>query len=154
MTEFRRKTVSYLIASVLRIGEFPVLPGTIASLVALLVHVFYFHRLGVWGLGWVAAVGASGLIASHRLLQGSPSQDPSWIVVDEFLGMMISLIFIPLRWPFLLLGFCLFRFFDITKLFPINRLERLPGAWGVVFDDVGAGLYTNLILQIFVRLTS
>ena len=146
--------VSRFIASVFGIGEIPILPGTVASLAGLALYVFYLHRVGNAILGWLGGVGWVGLIASHQALKGQKETDPSWIVIDEVLGMLVTYSFIPLRWPFLLLGFCLFRFFDITKLFPINRLERLPGAWGVLLDDVGAGLYANLLLQIFLRVTS
>jgi len=146
--------VSRVIASVFGIGYIPALPGTLGSLAGLLLYAAYFHRLGgaVWGS--IAALTLVGLFASHKALQGSGETDPSWIVIDELLGMLVSLAALPLRWPIVLLGFCLFRFFDIIKLFPLNRLERLPGAWGVLLDDIGAGLYTWFILQIFLKFTS
>ena len=146
--------ISRMIASVFGIGFTPVLPGTLASLAGLFLYVVYLHRTGMVFWGWLGGVALVGFVASHRALQGETDTDPSWIVIDELLGILVTYSWIPVRWPLLLLGFCLFRFFDITKLFPINRLERLPGAWGVLLDDVGAGLYANLLLQIFLRVTS
>ena len=146
--------ISRLIASVFGIGYLPYLPGTFGSLAGLLAYVFFLHAMGASFIFWILGLMVVGLIASQNALKGQMLQDPSWIVVDETLGMFVSYYLIPLRWPYLLLGFCLFRFFDITKLFPINRLEHLPGAWGILFDDLGAGLYTNLLLQIFLRLAS
>ena len=146
--------VSRIIASVFGIGFIPFLPGTLGSLAGLLGYLFFLHTTGTALLIWLLGLGAVGLVASQRALKGQKLVDPSWIVIDETLGMLVSYYLIPIRWPFLLLGFCLFRFFDITKLFPINRLEHLPGAWGIFLDDVGAGVYTNLVLQIFLRVAS
>ena len=146
--------LSRFIASVFGVGFIPFLPGTLGSAVGLLGYVLYFHTTGSALLFWLFGLGVVGLVASQRALRGQRQTDPSWVVIDETLGMLVSYYLIPIRWPFLLLGFCLFRFFDITKLFPINRLEHLPGAWGILLDDVGAGVYTNLLLQIFLRVTS
>ena len=149
------RSLSRFIASVFGIGFLPFLPGTLGSVAGLLLYVFYLQRMGGGVFfGWLIGLGLVGLLASHKAIAGGKENDPSWIVIDETLGMVVSYSLIPARWPFLLLGFCLFRFFDIVKLFPINRLENLPGAFGVVLDDVGAGIYTNLLLQIFLRLTS
>ena len=145
---------SRIIASVFGIGYLPFLPGTLGSLAGLLGYVFFLHTTGTSLLLWLLGFGAVGLVASKRALRGQRQTDPSWVVIDETLGMLVSYYLIPIRWPFLLFGFCLFRFFDITKIFPINRLEHLPGAWGILLGDVGAGVYTNLILQIFLRATS
>jgi phosphatidylglycerophosphatase A len=73
-------------------------------------------------------------------------KDPRYIVIDEACGMMVALMGLPLNWMTLVAGFLLFRLFDIVKPFPIRRLERLPGYWGILFDDLGAGLYVWLIL--------
>jgi phosphatidylglycerophosphatase A len=62
--------------------------------------------------------------------------------------MCISLLFLPVNWKYVLAGLVLFRFFDIRKPLLIRKLEVLPGGWGVMFDDVLAGIYSNLILQV------
>lgn len=79
-------------------------------------------------------------------------KDHSRVVIDELSGIFISLLFVPVTIPYLLIGFILFRFFDILKPLLIRRLEALPGGWGVMADDVLAGVYANIILQIIVWL--
>jgi phosphatidylglycerophosphatase A len=74
--------------------------------------------------------------------------DSNRVVIDEIAGMGITLIFIPVNIPFVFTGFVLFRFFDIVKPLFIKRLEALPGGWGVMLDDVVAGIYANILLQI------
>jgi phosphatidylglycerophosphatase A len=75
-------------------------------------------------------------------------KDPQIIVVDEIVGFLVGNFLAPLRWTVLFWSFLLFRFFDITKLFPINRLEQLPGGAGIVLDDVMAGCYTFFSLRL------
>ena len=74
-------------------------------------------------------------------------KDSSKVVIDEAAGMMISLLFIPVTPAYVATGFILFRLLDITKPLLIRRTESLPGGWGVMMDDMIAGLYTNLLLH-------
>lgn len=74
-------------------------------------------------------------------------KDSSRVVIDEAAGMMISLLFVPVTLPYIATGFIVFRLLDITKPLLIRKTEILPGGWGVMMDDVLAGLYTNLILH-------
>lgn len=74
-------------------------------------------------------------------------KDSSRVVIDEAAGMMISLLFIPVTLPYMITGFVLFRLLDITKPLLIRKTESLPGGWGVMMDDILAGLYTNLLLH-------
>jgi phosphatidylglycerophosphatase A len=76
------------------------------------------------------------------------------VVIDEVVGMGITLLFVPVRWPYLLIGLLLFRFFDIVKPLYIRKMENLDGGWGVMMDDVLAGVYANLLLQLVVFATS
>jgi phosphatidylglycerophosphatase A len=76
-------------------------------------------------------------------------KDPQIIVADEIVGFMIANFLAPLRWAPLLLGFLLFRIFDIAKVYPAARLEKLPGGTGIVLDDVLAGVYAFVIVQTF-----
>lgn len=75
-------------------------------------------------------------------------KDDKKVVIDEVAGMCISLLFIPVSWSTLLAGLILFRFFDIVKPLYIRRLENVGGGWGVMLDDIVAGVYTNLILHL------
>jgi len=76
-------------------------------------------------------------------------KDPSSVVIDESAGMCITLLFLPVKIYYLAAGLVLFRFFDILKPLFIRKTEKLPGGWGIMFDDVLAGIYSNLILQVF-----
>jgi phosphatidylglycerophosphatase A len=78
------------------------------------------------------------------------AKDPQIIVADEIVGLMIANFLAPLRWAPLLLGFLLFRLFDIAKVYPAARLEKLPGGLGIVLDDVLAGVYAFVIVQTFI----
>jgi phosphatidylglycerophosphatase A len=77
--------------------------------------------------------------------------DPQEVVIDEAMGMAVTLAFVPLEVVTIGLGFVLFRIFDVTKPFPARRSEELPGGWGIVMDDVIAGIYANVSLQIIAR---
>ncbi len=77
--------------------------------------------------------------------------DAQVIVIDEVMGVILALAFLPFTWKTAVAGFVLFRLFDIWKPFPISRLQDLPRGWGVMMDDVGAGILANLVLQIAVR---
>jgi phosphatidylglycerophosphatase A len=81
-------------------------------------------------------------------------KDSGKVVIDEVAGMCVSLLFVKISFTLVLLGFVLFRVFDITKAFGVHRMERFPGGWGVMAVDVLAGIYTNLLLQLFVLFTN
>lgn len=74
-------------------------------------------------------------------------KDHNRVVIDEVAGMCITLLFIPIKIKYIIAGLVLFRFFDIVKPLGIRKLEKLPGGWGVMADDVLAGIYANLLLQ-------
>ena len=92
-----------------------------------------------------------GIPASTRVARESGIKDPGFVVIDEVAGQMFSLIIAPLRWKYLLLSFILFRCFDIFKPPPLRALERLPEGIGIMVDDVGAGLYSLLVLAIVLK---
>ena len=79
-------------------------------------------------------------------------KDSSRVVIDEVAGMCISLLFIPVSIQWVLIGLALFRFFDIVKPLYIRKAEALPAGWGVMADDVLAGIYSNLVLQVIIYL--
>ncbi|WP_231582610.1 phosphatidylglycerophosphatase A [Pedobacter sp. BMA] len=86
-------------------------------------------------------------IYSGNVVEEIWGKDHQRVVIDEVVGMCIALLYIPLKWPYILIALVLFRFFDILKPLYIRKLEALPGGWGVMADDVLAGIYANLILQ-------
>jgi phosphatidylglycerophosphatase A len=91
--------------------------------------------LGVWSAGKV---------------ESQWGKDSAKVVIDEVAGMCLTLLFIPVKWQYMLIGLVLFRFFDIVKPLYIRRMEKLNGGWGVMLDDVLAGIYSNIVLQLIV----
>ena len=91
---------------------------------------------------------AVGIPAATLEARGCGRKDPSHVVIDEVAGQLVTLIGAPVRFAPMLLGFLLFRAFDITKPFPIRRLEKLPEGTGIVVDDLGAGVYGWIVLQL------
>lgn len=87
-------------------------------------------------------------IISTNSLQSEWGQDSPKFVIDEIAGMLISLMFTPFAWKTALIAFVLFRFFDILKPFGIRSLEKVPGGWGVMLDDILAGIYANILLHV------
>jgi len=130
-----------ILATFFGLGLFPLAPGTAGSLVAALFYKGALHALA-WPLylllvAVLFSVGA-GAAARHAAELGRP--DPGRIVVDEVCGQLIACAFLPASWISVAVAFVLFRFFDIIKPWPIRKLEGLPGGWGIMADDVGAGL--------------
>ncbi len=133
-------------------GFFPLAPATFASALAAvgLWLVYPFNSWGAYALA-IALVLFVGVWACGRM-ERLYGPDPSAAVVDEVCGMVITLTGAPINAATLLLGFVLFRFFDIVKVPPGRRSERLPGGWGVMMDDVVAGVYAFLGVQLALRL--
>ena len=123
-------------------------PGTWGSLAALLLwaafamgaHPAALTLLLALIAGIVVSV-AIGIPAASIAARESGRKDPGFVVVDEVAGQWIALLGCPADWKHGLIALALFRLFDITKPFPARQLERLPEGWGIVFDDIAAGLY-------------
>jgi len=149
VSDFHSKVV-LLIVTGGGIGYSRYFPGTLGSLLAVpislgLNHLAEFAPLlgmTILAAATFGAIKLSGEAAAH--LQ---QKDPQIIVADEIVGFMIANFLVPLRWPPLLLSFLLFRIFDISKVYPTGRLEKLPGGTGIVLDDVLAGVYAFGIVQ-------
>lgn len=144
-----------LLSSVLGIGYLKG-GGTVAAAACCLV-VYLARAPGFGVLAWPGGVlGLAGLLAvgtlAAQLVEADWGKDSSRVVIDEVAGMWLTLLFIPLTGPRLLVGLVLFRFFDIVKPFYIRKMELLPGGLGVMLDDVLAGIYANLLLQAGVQL--
>ena len=89
-----------------------------------------------------------GIPAATTISRTSEKPDPSIVVVDEVAGQMLALVAVPLEWNYLVVSFILFRGFDIFKPPPLRSLERFPGGWGIMLDDLGAGLYALVVMQL------
>lgn len=93
-----------------------------------------------------------GIPAATQVARASGKKDPQFVVIDEVAGQLIALIAAPLKWKTLLMGFILFRAFDITKPPPVRQLEKLPEGTGIVLDDVAAGFYALAAMQLLAHL--
>lgn len=152
MTEGRRGAAVWIATSG-GVGYFPLAPGTAGSAVGL-VLVVALAQLPL-GQPWVSvslavvagAVFALGVWAAGRAEKFFGRIDPGQVVIDEVVGQMITFLARPhASWRWLLAGFVLFRIFDVVKPFPARRLERAPGGWGIMLDDVVAGGYSLVAL--------
>ena len=134
----------------LGVGYFPVAPGTAATVAGIglifLLQGFLISYITVTAVLLILAIPVCTYVEKQL-----NCKDPGIIVIDEVVGVMIALLGLPLSWPIMIIGFFLFRAFDMFKIYPINRLEALPGGWGIMLDDVMAGVYTNIILHIAMR---
>ena len=145
---YERIVMPRLIATLGFIGYLPA-PGTCATLVTLLL-VYGLYSMGaslyLYALSIVIAT-IVGFYASKNALRYFHHHDPCEMVIDELVGCLITFFAVPLSVSSVIVGFMLFRFFDITKIGGIRWLERRPGAWGIMLDDIGAGIASNVILQ-------
>lgn len=135
----------------------PFAPGTFGTLagVGLAVLALWAPNPDVALLVYAAVVTLVGVPLARAAEREAGREDPGWFVLDEVAGFLLAVVFTPLaaRTPFVLLvSFVAFRVFDIFKPWPVGRLERLRGGWGVMADDLAAGVYANLAVQVVVRL--
>ncbi len=129
------------------VGTFPLAPGTWGSLVGALLAWMVSWNLWLH-LGVLAGVFWAGKWAVDRL-DLSKGEDPGYVVMDEVAGALLTFLGYSMTPARFLAGFILFRAFDIWKPFPIRRLEKFPGFWGIMADDLGAGVYAWLLLGFF-----
>jgi len=144
-----RPLAGLAIATVFGVGYAPIAPGTFGSAAGLIVWWLLPASPVVQGIAILAIffVGSWGGSVAERYFGRT---DPGQVVIDEVMGMLITLFGIPVGVWGALLGFLLFRAADVVKPFPANRLERLPGGFGVMADDGMAAIYANIALRLCV----
>jgi phosphatidylglycerophosphatase A len=145
-----------LSATFFGIGRLHPGPGTWASATTAMLWAALAYQLpqpAHTPIGIALAVVATliGIPAATQVARASASKDPQFVVIDEVAGQLIALIAAPLTWKSFLAGFILFRVFDIIKPPPVRQLERLPEGTGIVLDDVAAGCYALIVMQLFLR---
>lgn len=128
------------------LGYLPLAPATFGCLISIVVWYFIsdypflyfgiFINLFLWGL-----------IISNEFAK-EWGKDPRRIVIDEYAALLLPLYFVPKNFVFFLIAFLFFRIFDILKPPPLRQLERLSGAWGIMLDDLGAAIYTTILIVI------
>jgi phosphatidylglycerophosphatase A len=131
------------------LGHLPVAPGTWGSLPGLLLYGLLWRLDGPWlALGGACLVTVVGSWAAAAAEAHFGRKDPHPVVVDEIAGQMVSLLFLEPSVRALIAAFVLFRLLDVIKPFPCNKLQELPGASGIMADDLIAGLYANVVLHL------
>ena len=152
------KIIPKLIATTLGAGYFPVGPGTMGALVGAVivwlfgiynVFNFAFYELNALLIILIIIFGLLGVWSTNQL-ESEWGKDPGKIVMDETVGVWITCLFVPMTISTLIAAFILFRIFDIWKPLGIKKFEALKGGVGVMMDDVVAGIYSNIVLQIIV----
>jgi phosphatidylglycerophosphatase A len=146
-----RKAIDFVaktLATAFGSGYSPVAPGTAGSAVGVLLFWPLVGLGWVWQLAACLAVLAVGVAAASRVADLVGRKDPGLVVVDEVAGQWITLLGLPFTLPVVLAGFVLFRAMDVVKPWPARALERLPRGWGIMADDVAAGVYANLLLRV------
>jgi phosphatidylglycerophosphatase A len=140
-------TLATFVATGFGSGYSPLAPGTAGSLVGLALF-WAVHHLPLAGqVAATVVVFAVGVAAAGHLARRLRIEDPGVVVADEVAGMWVSLLGVPLTGVTAIAGFVLFRIFDVFKPYPARDLERLSGGWGIMCDDVMAGIYANLLLR-------
>jgi len=132
------------------LGYFPMAAGSIASIIGGLLALYLQNNLLLYAVVFIA-VTAAGFWASGPVEKASGEKDPPCIVIDEVSGALIAFFMLPTTPAVLLSAFFLFRAFDMFKIYPADVFEKRPGAVGVMMDDIMAGIYTNIVMQIAVR---
>ena len=133
------------------VGFFPIAPGTAGSAAGLLLYAAVRTALPDFELIVIAATFVIGVWAAGRV-ERELGKDPGPVVIDEVIGVLITLALLDVTIAGAIVGFFLFRILDVAKPYPANRLEHLHGGAGIMLDDVMAGVYANLALRALIAL--
>ena len=145
--------LAVFIATAAYCGYFPVAPGTIGSAAGLIVYaIVWWTQSPIVEVALIAGLFVAGVWAGTTAEQYFGGIDPGPVVIDEVVGMLITLAFIPVGWSAALAGFFLFRVFDVFKPYPAGRFEQLHGGLGVMADDAMAAVYANISLRLLMWL--
>jgi len=146
------KNINVLISTLFGAGYISKAPGTVGSMLAAVVYYFAPGDFNMWFfLGYILIM---SLISVFFISEAEKvlGHDNGMIIIDEFWGYMVAVLFLPKTLFVVIAAFVLFRIFDIFKPEPVDMLQKLPAGWGVMVDDLMAGVYANIVLQILVRL--
>jgi phosphatidylglycerophosphatase A len=139
-------------ASVMYIGFIPGAPGTYASFATTLAYFFIYRLYGgilpSLHVSTLCIVTIAGVLASAAISRRTGQEDPSYIVIDEVAGQLLTFLFLPVSYFNLAAGFVAFRVFDMWKPFPIRKMESFENGVGVMADDLLAGVYGNVLLHL------
>jgi phosphatidylglycerophosphatase A len=148
-----RNHIIKTISTFFYLGYLPFIPGTFASIVGIFLFYLIKDSIFIYILSILLLV-VLGLLVAGEAEKIFNQKDAKCIVIDEVLGMLLGLIFIPYDIRLVIIAFVLFRILDALKPYPADKLQNLTGSIGIMGDDIIAGLYTNIILQFVLRLAS
>lgn len=141
--------LAVFVATVGYCGYFPVAPGTVGSAAGLVFYLLvWWTGSPVVEVGLIVGLFAAGVWAGTIAERHFGGIDPGPIVMDEVVGMLMTLAFIPVGWSAALAGFVFFRIFDVVKPYPAGRFEELHGGLGIMADDAMAAVYANITLRL------
>ena len=139
------RSLARFIATVGPLGHSPIAPGTMGTLAAIPIVLFLGGQTTLFMVCITLTI--VGIWAAGETARDLRQHDPQIVVIDEVCGMLTAMLFVPVTWPRILTAFLAFRFFDVLKPPPVRQLERLPGGFGIVLDDLMAGGYAWLVVQ-------
>lgn len=143
-----KKKLAFVIATWFGLGFSPIAPGTVGTLAALPLY-YALRGFGAAGILAAAAVlSLAGIWAAGVVAEVAADEDPQIVVVDEVAGVLVALAFAPHTLGGVALAVLLFRVFDMTKPFPARAAEDLPGGWGIVVDDLVAGVWAAVVTNV------
>lgn len=141
------------IATVGPCGHAPGAPGTVGSAAGVAIFLAVRSVGSIWlEVGVVVAVTCVGVFAASAAESMYQRRDPGLVVIDEVAGMLLTLLAVPVGAVGILVGFLAFRLFDIVKPFPARQAEALPRGWGVMADDIVAGVYAHVALRVVLEI--
>ena len=148
------KRLAFLLGTVFGAGLLPKAPGTFGALAAMPFLIpLAWVSLPIY-LAITVVVFAIGTWAAHMIQVEHPDDDPQIVVIDEFVGILVTFIAVPINAWTMVFGLVLFRVFDIWKPFPVGWLDKhVKGGWGIMLDDVAAGALALIVLQVGVAIT-
>ncbi len=138
-----------LIATYFNIGKFPKAPGTVATLATIPIWWALWHAGPIIYMIITLLLFPIGVLAAQAYEAQSSTHDSKEIVIDEVVGFLITMVWLPMTWQSVAFGFIIFRFLDIVKPPPIRQLDqKVPGGLGVMLDDVAAGVIGSIVMQL------
>jgi phosphatidylglycerophosphatase A len=141
--------LAIFVATVAYCGYFPIAPGTVGSAAGLLAYLFvWWTQSPIVELGAIVLLFLAGVWAGTIAERHFGGTDPGPVVMGEVVGMLITLAFVPVGPTGAIIGFFLFRMFDIIKPYPAGKLENLHGGLGIMADDAMAAIYANIALRV------
>lgn len=149
------KSILIQIAILFGVGKFPKAPGTVATLATIPLWYGMSFLTPMLYMFLVLALIVLGILASEAYEAHSGKHDSKEIVIDEVVGYLITMTWLPVTWQSAVIGFLVFRFFDIVKPPPIRQLDqKVQGGFGVMVDDIAAGIIGSVVMQLLYNQTN